>query len=353
MYSFKKYTHRWDFISEIPLQFIKSTPTFHETINSWQWECVLEISNKVSENFIDFWNLVRIFYDWRYLYSGFVIRKEFKVSAEWDWYTISLIWVFDALRNYDISKIKSYKYHKWEGEFGINTDWSTVVWRASTFFQDMIYYLRETECNIYRFDINEIYDPTPEQHKSVKWTFLDLLDFYKKQFNMEYFIWADWLLIVSWGNKFRHHNLIFKKDVMEITTDSDILNMANSVFFIREYYVNGLRTSGDMSLSDEESIRKYWLKYKNFWEYTYNDYKDAENKIKELLETHKNPTYNIKLKIYNKKWFWALQVLDRVTIKNIKQEIIKKKIVKISYNADYMEVELESYNTLWNILLWQ
>jgi hypothetical protein len=44
---------------------------------------------------------------------------------------------------------------------------------------------------------------------------------------------------------------------MEITTDSDILNMANSVFFIREYYVNGLRTSGDMSLSDEESIRKY------------------------------------------------------------------------------------------------
>lgn len=355
MYSFKKYSHRWDFISEIPQNFIINKPKFHETMNSWQWELALELSENISENFLKFWELIKIFYEWKLIYSWFVSRRE-KIFSEKNSIVFYIIWFFDILRNYKIHWLPSY------AENIDKYDRNYINWNAILYYQEMIEYLN-INSNNFIFDREKITDLSKNHNEIFSWNFLDLLNFFLKEYEMNYFIWADWILKV-WLQE--NHTLFFNKDIFEIKIEVetwDVVNYAEYKAKLKIQDSSGISDEEEyIYVKDEESIKKIWLKYKQFPDYhfwvvevwNYDIYrKRAEKHIKDILEKAKNPFVNIKIKIFDKKYFWVLKVLDTLTIKNFSEEIENKKIVKITYNENYMEVELENYNILWNILLWQ
>lgn len=355
MYSFKKYSHNGDFISEIPQKFIKNIPTFHETMNSGQWELSLEFNENVSENFLKFWELVKIFYNENLIYSWFVSRRE-KIFSEKNSIVFYLVGIIDILRNYRRKLLKTYTFSEY--------DRNISVWKAKTFFAEMIEIMNQNT-NIFKFDESKIFDISENHNEWVSWSFLDLLNFFQKKYEMHYFIWADGLLKV-WTQE-KNHTLLFNKDIFEIKIETEFWEVVNFAEFKAKYilYDNSWlhNTEEYISVKDEESIKKIWLKYKefpskHFWTVLVRDYDNfheniAKKHIRDILEKAKNPFLNIKLKIFDKKYFWVLKVLDTLTIKNFSEEIENKKIVKISYNENYMEVELENYNILWNIILWQ
>lgn len=355
MYNFKKYSHNGDFISEIPQKFIKNIPTFHETINSGQWELSLEFSENISENFLKFWELVKIFYDWKIIYSWFVSRIE-KNFSEKNSIVFYLIWLFDILRNFQTFWLPT--YYKSIDKINKNT----VNWKTKNFLKEMIDYLNITSNN-FNFDERKILDLSSEKNDLIRWTFLDFLNHFLKNFSMNFHIWADWFLKIWEQNNF---TLIFWKDISEIKIDTETSEIVNKAQFEIKYLLVGDWSSDNMVqyeyLEDEESIKKIWLKYKSLWSKhfwtiliseldKFNEKK--QNYMREIFEKYKKPTLNIKLKIFDKKYFWVLKVLDTLTIKNFSEEIENKKIVKISYNSDYMEVELENFNSLWSLILWE
>lgn len=352
MYSFKRYTHTWEFLNEIPQKIIKSFSNFHETINNWQAELNIEFSSKVSFDFLNFWDLVKIFFNWKIIYAWFILRKEFIYWSEKSLF-VSLIWIIDALRYFETTSLKNYVWSI------SKYDRSYVDWRAATFFEEMFEFLKENESNIFKFDLGKIKDLATDWEDFINWTFIDLLKHYQKYYKMDFFIWADWYLKV-WEQK--KHKLIFWKDIFEIKIDIDISETFNFVEAKWKFYFKWEVLFDVLKAKDEEKIKKYWVRYKHFWEKMFwvrNEdnreklWEEMQEYINKILKENSEPKENIKLKIYEKKYFWVLNVLDKITVKNFERDITDKKIVKISYFPDYIELELETYNTLWNILLWQ
>lgn len=345
MYSLKKYNHNGDFISEIPPYFIKNIWNFTETINSWQGELTIELSDKISENFLNFWDLIKIFFDWRLIYSWFLLSKNIFI---WDKNTfeISLIWFLDNLRNYLTQDLKTYKYYTYKQNWRIETDYNLKIWNILNIYEEMINILRENESEIFNFDKNEIKNVVSEYHNVYSWTFVDLLNGFSEYYDMNYFLWANWKIRTSWSPNIKNYNLVFWKDIFDISIKSDYLDLIN---YVKMGWI-WENDWGILKVKDEDSIKKYWMKYLEIEDKYFYKKQSALDFMKRKLVL--NPFENIKFKIYDKKFFWVLKILDLVTITNFKNKIENKKIVKITYNINYMEVELENFKTLWKEILW-
>ena len=112
-YKITLYDSNWNFRKNL-IDILQNVVDFGETINTWQWECILRITDDFATQFYNVWDIVEIliyseeFTTWlpRYTWSLRWLRRN--MTSDWQWVELKFAWIFDFLNDIKVTKTYSW-----------------------------------------------------------------------------------------------------------------------------------------------------------------------------------------------------------------------------------------------------
>lgn len=112
-YKITLYDSNWNFKKNL-IDILQNVVDFGETINTWQWECILRITDDFATQFYNAWDIVEImiyseeFTTWLPRYTGILKGLRRNMTSAWQWVELKFAWIFDFLNDIKVTKTYSW-----------------------------------------------------------------------------------------------------------------------------------------------------------------------------------------------------------------------------------------------------
>jgi len=260
----------------------------------------IKIQTSIDDQTYQTWDFIRIFYKNRLYYAGYIYYIDGYLSEDsWEYIELKLMsagWLFGSK-----SFIMKYFPYKKTSEILSNL----LSWFNEQFWTEIIknpIVRRLWDLTWRKFvnfkwvswkDLNKWFDGSVDFSAAQKRTYLNhIKELYRILSLWNFFIWFDWEIIM----KGQTHLLLFKKHISEFRT----------------------------------------------------------GRVFDVIKSE-NLNNQIQIKINNSYNYLDIKPGDQIKILNLKKEIEPKVVSKISYNDNWADIELESFNSFTNLIktLWQ
>jgi len=319
-YNAKVYKLDWTYKFTINPQYVKSDINLSTQINWWQNELklIFNLDNVDIENtdIIKVYEITENYTNWILVYTWIVqnvIKRITNASYEVE---LPLLW---------LASIFTYKIYNW------TRDEEPA---------DMVkYFIAQSnlDYNLFSYwDIQNYWTTLNIEFDNKN--FLECLNTIAEATWFYFYINADWTIDFKPKDTEPTHKLTLWKDVDNLELFNDTEELVNKLT---------LEWDGWTTIyEDTTSQWIYWVREKFISKTDLQDQVSADEYWNNYITNNKNPKSSTKIKI-NINFNWIIRVWQNISVLNTKLDIKNKQIVRASYSRDYINIELEKYETFW------
>jgi len=331
----KVYNHLWVFKQQINPKNIYSDIIYQEEANWWQWDLRLTIGWLLSNYAVS--DIIEVKDSINWAVYTWIIESIWVVEYEsWTTLDLNILGVFTALNDV---------YFKSGGLRKFTLTWTpwNLIKQVIDSFNAEYWTLADTQIlltNLIRYTWNSI---------DITWTSLNI-DFNNdtcisainkiiKNTDFKYFIWVDGIVNVIQKINSVSKVLTFERQIINITRDIDKRNLVN------KYYLTWWTWITEVIYQDNASQTSLWLKEKVFSDSTILDIATQNVKWNAYILENKQEENIVVIRI--KPNSIALNVLDKITTLNSRNNLINKEITKLTFRKEYTEIYLWYFVSFW------
>lgn len=368
-YVVKLYDWSMNFLKVLPASIITNDISFSESIDSWQWQLVLNINLPIDTDYFDNVRYCKVymFKDLPQQAVNYLILENYDFLLTENWWNFiveeqPVIDFWQLLYSWRLSKVNRtfsnnkeniqitflglytllndiYFEQDWSLEFQIEDDPANIIKTVIDYFNTKYpWILSYTEESIDTY-WNNIY--LEFNNTTCAETLKSLMEW----LNWYLFVWADWVIQFHEIPQIITHNFTYEKDVTALTIPEDYEQVANAVMatYKEEWWLNYLTTS---IATDNASITKFWRKEvivnadNAYWETAWETYRDS------YLNEYKDWKKNITLTVSTLYPIESIHPGDTIRIRNIDLSISNLKISKVEYTYEQVKLSLEYYTSI-------
>lgn len=339
-YLVKAYDKNMTFVKVIPASIITNDIQYTESINSWQWQLILNLNLPIDTDYLEDVKYIKIFVnsnnwlDNNLLYSWYLSKYSRLFSNNKENVQATFLPLFSLL-----SEVY-YKDSEWNDEF-------TIEWiEPATFIKDVIDYFNQTYSWIITYTQDSIVNYW--SNINVKCRNNKCSDLLQRVIDwLEYYlyVWADWIVQFKPKPSTITHEFTYEKDITALTIPTDFEQIVNAVrvqywtLWWADYWITD-------RAENQESITKFWRKEKTvvnrniFWNGVAEMYRDS------ILSKNLDWKQNISMTVNNKYLIESIHPWDTIKIRNIWLDIDWLQINSVSYSYEQATIQLEYRTTL-------
>lgn len=330
-YLIKIYNSDWTFKENVSENKVTWWVRFSQTINAWQGQFNLVISEKFNDLWIEKNDFVKIFvydnnFNWKLIYTWVIESINRIYSQNIINYTCRWLW---SLLNRVIFE------YWWNKEFSLNKDPWLIIKDIITYFN-----------NIYSWDwLNDSWVTNFWSNINIAFSYnncFSAINNIVDSTNFYFIIKEDWTVVFKAKDINNTHSFIVWKNVNEINIVEDISNIKNKVILSYNWWYT---TSEDVA-----SQNNYWLFEILETRSDINDLSTANETANNIISEFKDPKNKITININNKYPIENIKPWDTVRVNNIEYSIDWIQIQRITYNSEEIVLELDEYDSIWEIL---
>lgn len=339
-YLVKAYDKNMTFVKVIPASIITNDIQYTESINSWQWQLVLNLNLPIDTDYLDDVKYIKVFVnsnnwlDNALLYSWYLSKYSRLFSNNKENVQATFLPLFSLL-----SEVY-FKDSEWNDEFTIDSI------EPATFIKQVIDFFNQTYSWIITYTQDSIVNYW--SNINVQWRNNKCSELLQRVVDwLEYFlyVWADWIVQFKPKSSTIQHEFTYAKDITALTIPTDFEQIVNAVRvqYWTAWWTNYWTTD---RAEDQESIAKYWRKEKTvmnmniFWNTAAEIYRDS------YLNKYSEWKLNITMTVNNKYLIESIHPWETIKIRNIWLDIDWLQINNVNYSYEQATIQLEYRTTL-------
>ena len=334
-YLIKSYELDWSFKEIINENIVSSSISFTENINWWQWQLSLLLNKDFTNTDIEKSNFIKVFiYDDNYsngnlIYTWIVERIKRIYTANTNQVEIVCLWLWSLLTRLYFEK-------NWNKKFSETTKTAWEIVRNIIDYFNSEYswnWLNSNELDITWTNIDISFDFTIcfEAIKNLSETAW----FY-------FFIKKDWTVVFKPKQLINTHKFTAWKDLQNLTIEEDIYDLENKIYLDYNWW--------QVNNKDSNSINKNWKIEKKENRSDVSNNSTANTTLTNILNNRKEPKQKTTLQINTNYILENIHPWDNVRINNLNYTIDNKQIQKITYTPELVTINLEEFDSIWQIL---
>jgi hypothetical protein len=324
MYKIILYNDQLELKKTLNLKQIIEIWEFSAQINGWLSDMSIVIDSMLWENNINIFDIIQIFKSNQLIYSGFVIWTNRILNPQWETIQVNLVWLCGLLNTL---------YYSWEW----NDTASNIIKNIIDDFNEEYWF------ELFTYDTESI--PDTEWDKVIQQTdktYLEALEHVADAVWMKFFIWADRKVYFQWRWTDFNHSLTLGREILEINRERDGNDICNylEVIWWEERNVSIYQDENTQYKKKEKIIEKTDI-------ITQETIDDFWNTYIENFKEYIKKTSLIVAKEYN---YYNIKPMHLLKIKNIWENIWLAQVVHVTYWRESANIELETYDSLGNII---
>ena len=337
-YLVKAYDNNFAFVKVIPMSIITSDINYSESINSWQWQLVLNLNLPIDTDYLEDVKYIKVFVNsnnWledELLYTWYLSKYSRLFSNNKENVQATFLSLFSLLSDV------YYKNSQWEDEFTI--EWiepATVVKNIIDYFNVQCpWILSYTEDSIVNYWNNINVECKNSKCSDLLMNIVDWLTYH-------IYVWADWIVQFKPKPATITHEFTYEKDITSLTIPQDFEQVVNAVR-VQYWFIWWNHTWITSRAENQESIAKFWRKEETivntsiYWNESAEIYRDS------ILNKYSEWKQNIKMTVNNKYLIESIHPWDTIKIRNLWLNISWLQVNSVNYSYEQAVLQLE-YST--------
>jgi len=329
MYNIKIYSLDLVYKFTLNPKAVKNDIQFTASLNSWQWQVLLNLDKSFVYSEISNTDIVFIYQNTTLIYQWIIQDVKRIINNNFEEIILPILWIW-TLTSYILYR------DSWNDTFTKNQDPSQTI-------KDIIDYINSIyAASFFSYDVSSI---------ETYWTTVSI-DFEKESCfsalqkcievtNFNLFINNDWKVYFKLKPTIATHRLTVTKDVEQIIVEEDSEKLVNKLVLTHKDWTD--------IHEDATSQTTYWLKELAISK-TDLDQAWADEFWSNYINTYKNPISKTTI-ILNKNFdFNKIKVLDTIRVNNFKYSIVNLQVVKYWFSRDKLQLFLEDFDSFWTAL---
>jgi len=297
--------------------------SFSAQENWWLWDLQLEVKKTIWEDRLNYWDIIEIKKNKQVIYTWTILNVARVIDEKWEYLKIKLVWLFWLLKTCLVTK-----------------DYNDT---ASNIIKDLIdLFNQEYWTNIFLYSSSTIEDTTTNINISFsKKDYLYCINEIVKTSWLKLYIWADRNVYFKSRWTEPNHRLAVWREIINITRESLWEDICNSLILKYNWWEKVYEDLNTTYPKREKYIDK---------SSEINDVQTADEYWNEYIEKYKEIIKKTSIIVWNDYNFFDIKPLDLIKIKNFWENIWLLQVSRVSYSTREARIDLEKYNSLWEII---